>query len=98
MTLKTTSLLLRNPDSNKPEASEVAGFPTETRVTREIPPDTQLQVIIGECIGGSVPVIFSSLGSSEFYIKNLSKFILPLSQQNCSRTLCRMQPNSGPRE
>ena len=45
----------------KPEPSEVAGFPTKTRVTREVPPDPQLQLIIGECIGGSVPVIFSSL-------------------------------------
>ena len=47
---------------NKPEANEVAGFPTKTRVTREIPPDTRLQLIMGECIGDSVPVIFSSLG------------------------------------
>ena len=59
LTLKITSLLLRNPDRQQP--SEVAGFPTKTRVTREIPPDTRLQLIIGKCIGGSIPVIFSSM-------------------------------------
>ena len=39
-----------------------AGFPTKTSVTREIPPDTRLQQIIGECIRGSVSVIFITLG------------------------------------